>query len=154
MELSVSGWFNIAHNPLRLTANYGYTHATFTDYDAGTADYDGNYLPFAPRHMVSATADYLFPIKAVTMDIGVNTTGQGRTYWTEDNLYSQAYYQLLGAHIGARYLAKDKTTLSLTLWATNLTGKNYTPFLFVSRNQAYAQVCRPRQFGATLQVRF
>ena len=154
MELSISGWFNIASNPLRLTANYGYTHATFTDYDAGTTngqalDYDGNYLPFAPRHTFSASADYLFPIRAVTMDLGINTTGIGRTYWTEDNTSSQAYYQLLGAHLGARYKA-----INLTLWGTNLLDKSYTPFYFVSRGQGFAQVCRPRQFGATLGIRF
>ncbi|MBR4758177.1 MAG: TonB-dependent receptor [Bacteroidaceae bacterium] len=153
MELSASGWFNIAHNPLRLTANYGYTHATFTDYDAGVSngeniDYDGNYLPFAPRHTFSASADYLFPIREVTMDLGVNTTGQGRIYWTEDNATYQPYYQLLGAHIGVKY-----KEISLTLWGRNLTGKSYMPFYFVSQGQGFAQRCRPRQFGATLSIR-
>ncbi len=159
MELSLSGWFNIARNPLQLTANYGYTHATFTDYDAGISeganiDYDGNYLPFAPRHTFSASADYLFPVKNVTIDLGLDTHGIGRTYWTEDNSASQPYYQLLGAHIGARYVTKEQTTLSLMLWATNLTNKDYTPFYFVSRGQGFAQTNRPRQFGATFSVRF
>ena len=153
MELSASGWFNIAHNPLRLTANYGYTHATFTDYDAGVSngeniDYDGNYLPFAPRHTFSASADYLFPIREVTMDLGINTTGQGRIYWTEDNATYQPYYQLLGAHIGVKY-----KEISLTLWGRNITGKSYMPFYFVSQGQGFAQRCRPRQFGATLSIR-
>ena len=154
MELSASGWFNIAHNPLRLTANYGYTHATFTDYDAGVSngeniDYDGNYLPFAPRHTFSASADYLFPIRVVTMDLGINTTGQGRIYWTEDNAAYQSYYQLLGAHIGVKY-----KEISLTLWGRNLTGKSYMPFYFVSQGQGFAQRSRPRQFGATLSIKF
>lgn len=153
MELSLSGRLYIADNPLQLTANYAYTNATFTDYDAGTADYAGNHLPFAPRHSVSASADYLFPIKSVIVDLGVNTTGQGRTYWTEDNQYMQPYYQLLGAHVGARCTVKQ-TTLSLTLWATNLAGKDYTPFLFISRGQAFAQTGQPRRIGATLNVRF
>ena len=160
MELSVSGWFNIAKNPLRLRADYGFTHATFTDYDAGVSngealDYDGNYLPFAPRHTFSASADYLVPLKGkVTLDVGVNTTGLGRTYWTEDNSASQGYYQLLGAHIGTRCTLRDQSSLSLTLWGTNLTNKRYTPFYFVSRGQGFAQCCRPLQAGITLAVRF
>ena len=154
MEISLSGWFNMGHNPLRLTANYGYTHATFTNSDAGISDgqvldYDGNFLPFAPRHTFSASADYLFPIRAAIMDVGVNTNGLGRTYWTEDNTSSQSYYQLLGAHFGVRY-----KIFNLTLWATNLTNKRYTPFYFVSRGQGFAQCSRPRQFGATLSLRF
>ena len=153
-ELTASGWFNLFRNPLRLTANYGYTHAAFTDYDAGISegqsiDYDGNAVPFAPRHTFSFAADYQFPIRNVKVDIGINTTGVGRTYWTESNSISQPYYQLLGAHMGVHY--KD---VYLDLWGRNLTNKSYTPFCYEFRDQYFAERGRPRQFGLTLSVKF
>lgn len=153
-ELALSGWFNLGGNPLRLNANYGYTRATFKDYDAGELggqqlDYSGNYVPFAPQHTMAFSADYAFPIGKVLVDIGVNTTGVGRVYWTEDNTASEPYYQLLGAHIGCQY-----KILSLDLWGNNLTNKNYVPFYFVSQGRGFAQRSRPRQFGATLTLRF
>ena len=153
-ELTASGWFNLFRNPLRLTANYGYTHAAFTDYDAGISegqsiDYDGNAVPFAPRHTFSFAADYQFPIRNVKVDLGINTTGVGRTYWTESNSISQPYYQLLGAHMGVHY--KD---VYLDLWGRNLTNKSYTPFCYEFRDQYFAERGRPRQFGLTLSVKF
>lgn len=149
-ELSVSGWFPIGGNPLRLVGNYGYTHATFKDYDAGEGvDYSGNYVPFAPQHTMSFTADYFFPIGAVTMNVGLSTTGAGRIYWTEDNSVSQPYYQLLNAHVGMEY-----KKVSLNVWGNNLTNQDYTPFYFVSRGTGFAQRSRPLQVGATVGVRF
>ena len=162
-ELSVSGWLPVGGNPLRLAANYGYTHATFTDYYAGETtvtdaegnaqvipiDYDGNYIPFAPQHTMSFTADYFFPVGNVTLNIGVGTTGVGRIYWTEDNSVSQPYYQLLNAHAGMEY-----KKVSLNIWGNNLTNKDYMPFYFVSRGTGFAQRCRPLQVGATVAVRF
>lgn len=153
-ELSISGWFPVGGNPLRLSGNYGYTHATFTKYDAGevngkAVDYTGNYVPFAPQHTMSFTADYFFPIGAVTMNVGVGTTGMGRIYWTEDNSASQGYYQLLNAHVGMEY-----KKLTVNVWGNNLTNQNYTPFYFVSRGTGFAQRCRPLQVGLTIGLKF
>ena len=153
-ELSISGWFPVAGNPLRLSGNYGYTHATFTNYDAGevngeAVDYTGNYVPFSPQHTMSFTADYFFPIGAVTMNVGVGTTGMGRIYWTEDNSASQGYYQLLNAHVGMEY-----KKLTVNIWGNNLTNQNYTPFYFVSRGTGFAQRCRPLQVGLTVGLKF
>lgn len=153
-ELSISGWFPVAGNPLRLSGNYGYTHATFTHYDAGevngnAVDYTGNYVPFAPLHTMSFSADYFFPIGAVTMNVGVGTTGMGRIYWTEDNSASQGYYQLLNAHVGMEY-----KKLTVNVWGSNLTNQSYTPFYFVSRGIGFAQRCRPLQVGLTVGLKF
>lgn len=44
---------------LLLFANYGYTYAIFTRYDAGNgADYTHKRVPFIPRHILSAGADW------------------------------------------------------------------------------------------------
>lgn len=154
LEVSAEGWFPLAGNPLRFAANYGYCHATFTDYDAGQRDglavsYDGNRLPFAPKHTMSFTIDYAVPLGTVTLHAGASTTGAGRIYWTEDNSASQHYYQLLAATIGCHY-----KHFTLDLWGRNLTGTSYVPFYFESLDHAYAQRCRPRQFGITLAATF
>ena len=153
-ELSISGWFPVGGNPMRLSGNYGYTHATFTNYDAGMVngvetDYTGNYIPFAPQHTMSFTADYFFPVGAVTMNVGVGTTGMGRIYWTEDNSASQPYYQLLNAHVGVEY-----KKFTANVWGSNLTSQDYIPFYFVSRGIGFAQRCRPLQVGVTVGFKF
>ncbi|MBQ2007397.1 MAG: TonB-dependent receptor, partial [Alistipes sp.] len=43
---------------LRFTANYGYTHAQFEEFNDGVNDYSGNYLPYAPQHTISLGATY------------------------------------------------------------------------------------------------
>lgn len=154
VEASAKGWLGVGNGILNLAANYGFTHATFTDYDAGTKDdttidYSGNYLPFAPKHTLALSADYRVPVRDVTLDFGVNTTGNGRTYWTEDNSASEPFYMLLGAHIGLQY-----SQFTLDLWGRNLTDKAYVPFYFESMSRGFAQRPRPRQFGFTLSCKF
>ena len=52
-----------ADDRLSLTANYGYTHAAFRNYDMGQGsdgvhvDYTGNRVPFVPAHTASIAAD-------------------------------------------------------------------------------------------------
>lgn len=154
VEASAKGWLNAGDGTLHLSADYGFTHATFTDYDAGTVndaaiDYSGNYLPFAPKHTLALGADYRFPIREVTLDFGINATGNGRTYWTEDNKASEPFYMLLGTHIGMQY-----NRFSLDLWGRNLTDKAYVPFYFESMSRGFAQRPRPRQFGFTVSCQF
>ena len=98
---------------------------------------------------MSFSADYFFPIGAVTMNVGVGTTGMGRIFWTEDNSASQGYYQLLNAHVGMEY-----KKLTVNVWGSNLTNQSYTPFYFVSRGIGFAQRCRPLQVGLTVGLKF
>lgn len=154
---------------LMLTANYGYTHATFRnyeDYDALTntmVDCKGKYVPFMPQHTVNVDVAYTFPInqhrpayafnrnefipKALT--IGANYSGAGRIYWTEQNNASQDYYSMLGARI-----ALDMHPLSLSLWGRNLTNSSHNTFWFVSGNRAFEQHIRPIQFGLDAKLSF
>ena len=163
VEVGANGWLELGRGILDLTANYGFTHATFTDYDAGkmtvkdaegqetdvAVDYDGNYLPFAPKHTLALSADYRLPVRDVTLNFGINSTGQGKTYWTEDNSVAEPFYMLLGAHVGLQY-----RQLTLDFWARNLTDKAYVPFYFESMSRGFAQRPRPRQFGITASMKF
>lgn len=146
-DLSANAWMQLGKSTFVVNAAYGFSHAKFDRYNTGEADYSDNYVPFAPRHTVSAAAEMIIPAKAVTLNAGVNVKGAGRTYWTEDNSVSEPFYLLLGAHVGASY-----KRFSLNLWGKNLTDKNYVPFYFISMKQGFAQPCRPIQFGVDLTI--
>lgn len=56
---------------LSMNASYGYTYATFTDYktiDRGQNEisYDGNYVPFVPKHTLNVGGQYIFRIAPAT----------------------------------------------------------------------------------------
>ncbi len=156
-EVSLKGWFNMLKNVMNIYASYGYTHSTFIDYDEGVnkdvkLSYDGNYVPFAPLHNFAVVADYVIPVRKLAssyLTLGVNLTGSGRTFWTEDNSLSEPFYALLGAHMGFCW---DK--VSLNVWGKNLTDRQYVPFAFVSMGNNWAQSSRPRQFGIDLSLKF
>ncbi len=158
IDLSVAALFNLFNNPLTLNASYGYTHATFEDYDAGSNAgeahvYDGNYVPFAPLHTFALAADYTIPMSRTSLlrslSFGANLTGAGRTYWTESNDVSQPLYALLGAHITAEF-----KNYSVNIWGKNLTSKSYVPFYFESMGKGFAQTCRPMQLGVDINLKF
>jgi outer membrane receptor protein involved in Fe transport len=157
LDLGLSTVFNIGDDVLNANASYGYTHATFTDYDGGenkgeTFVYDGNYVPFAPQHTMSLATDYTMNFShgvVRNLCVGANLTGRGRTYWTEKNDVSQPFYMLLGAHVTA-----DFGKLKVNLWGKNLTQTDYVPFYFESMSKGFAQTCRPLQIGVDVAYRF
>lgn len=158
LDLSLAADFTLWRNPLTLSASYGYTHATFRDYDGGTNGgeshvYDGNYVPFAPLHTFAAAAEYRVMLKEMgllkSLSLGLNLSGAGRIYWTEDNSASQPLYALLGAHVSA-----DFGLLTVNMWGKNLTSTDYTPFYFESMGKGFAQTCRPLQLGVDVSLRF
>lgn len=153
-EVELEASLRLFHNPLTVNVSYGYTHATFSDYDAGTQDgetyvYDGNHVPFAPLHSASLAAEYTVPMGNACLRFGVNATGLGRIYWTEDNSVSQPFYTLVGAHTVIAF-----SRFRLNLWGKNLSDTSYTPFEFVSMGKRYAQKCRPLQLGLDMELSF
>ena len=164
IDLSATAFMYLFNNPLTINGSYGYTHATFKDYDGGENKgesyvYDGNYVPFAPLHNFAIAADYTVfvdnkkknaeSVGLRSISFGANLTGAGRIYWTEKNDVSQPLYALLGAHITA-----DLGLLRLNVWGKNLTQTDYVPFYFESMGKGFAQTCRPLQLGVDLSIRF
>lgn len=132
-------------NRLTVNTNYGFTHATFRG--------NGNYVPYVPKHTLSATADFRQPLncdvlRAVT--VGANVFAAGDIQWDEANTHHQDFYATLGAHLSLEF-ARD---IHLTLWGKNLTDTNYDTFRFDSMNRRYAQRGIPCHFGADLKVNF
>jgi outer membrane receptor protein involved in Fe transport len=152
-EIELDSRWTLFRHPLTLKVSYGFTQAKFVDYDGGMngdepVDYDGNYVPFAPRHNVAASAEYVIPFRDVYLQLGANVNAMGRVYWTEDNAVSQPFYALLGAHAGISY-----KRFGLNVWGKNLTSTKYSPFSFVSMGTTFSQTCRPLQLGVDLSWR-
>ncbi len=139
---------------LSLHASYGFTHATFKEYEDGRNDYGGNYVPFVPQHTLSGEAMYMVNLKKTrckklsSIAFALNTQGFGRLFWTEDNALSQTFRAQMGARIVLQTTFGD-----LCLWGKNLTNHRYDTFRFVSANRVYHQRNNPVQFGVDLTLR-
>lgn len=166
-EMSVR-WIPERH--VTLLGNYGYTHATFLEYDDGQDnDYAKKYVPFVPTHNMNIDAAYTFYLnengnansstssvmannsgwlKVKSITLGANVSGTGRIYWTESNNASQPFYALFGAR-----LAIETSHLSLMLWGKNITNKKYNTFYFESANHGFEQHSKPFHCGIDLSIR-
>ncbi len=137
---------------LQLNASYGYTRAVFKEYDEGDAesDYHGNYVPFVPRQTLNVGATYTFffqpdrPLKQLLFH--VNYTGTGKTYWTEANDASQAYYGFYNGRVSLQ-----TKRMQIDLWGHNLFNRSYHTFYFESRGTGFAQPSKPRQVGIDIK---
>ncbi len=129
---------------LNMTCNYGYTHATFTDYDDGETDYTDNRVPFVPIHTLNVGAEYSIG----RFCFGANCVGIGKTYWTEDNQLWQKSYATLNAHVNINF-----GNLDCCIWGQNLTDKQFDTFSFVTMNRVFAQHGKPVQVGVDIRLR-
>ena len=127
------------------SASYAFTKAKFDDYDI----YNGKDVPFVPQHTFSAVADYHLN----KLTIGLNVTGQGKTWWDEANTYAQTFYATLGAHVDY-----DFGPVIVTLWGRNLTNTRYNTFAVGSTaagsQKYFAQQANPIQVGLNLRLHF
>lgn len=149
-ELSLR-WTPDSH--LALSANYGYTHSTFTRYDGGRPgeDYSGNYIPFVPLHAAGIDAAYTFLVQRSSwldaLSVGTDFSATGPIYWTEDNAHRQNLY----AQLGVRVMLHTPCA-TVTLWGKNLTHTHYDTFYFQTANHALSQHGRPLQLGVDVKV--
>ena len=133
--------------------NYGFTRATFIDYNNERADFKGNYIPYIPQNTLSLGLQYNKLLNNCRMidQVFASTqlNGAGKIYWEEENTLSQSFYTLINAQAGVR-----KGIVSLNLWARNLTDTYYSAFYFESFNKPFMQRGKPLQFGAKVNITF
>lgn len=132
--------------------NYGYNHATFTQYDDGKNDYAGKFIPYTPQHTFSFGASYtlLIPGRWINqLTFAANYSGCGKIYWTERNDLEQQFYGLLGGKISARSGA-----IRLELWGRNLLATDYGAFYFESFGNSFIQRGKPTSVGLNLSYSF
>lgn len=141
-----------------IDVNYGFTHATFRDYDGGTdkagneVDYKGKFIPYVPQHTFSVGAAYSLnlPDKWVNqMTFAAQYTGAGRIYWNEANDVQQPFYGLLNAKVSFRH-----DFVRLELWSRNILDANYGAFYFESFGNSFIQRGKPFTCGANLVFAF
>ena len=161
VEASLNG--RLLDDHLSWGLNYGYTRAVFKEYtdsitgQNGTeaVSYKDKRVPFVPEHTFSARADYRIDFQGTlrSLTLGANVSAQGKTYWDNDNLYSQKLYALVGAHADA-----DFGTVSVSLWGRNLTGTKYNTFAtdspMAGQTLYFAQLGNPLQVGLDLRLHF
>ncbi|MDR0866519.1 MAG: TonB-dependent receptor [Candidatus Symbiothrix sp.] len=140
----------------RVSANYGFTQATFKDYTIGTGDnktdYSGNHVPFAPQNTLSVSAVYnkRFTNKWIDrFNIQAQYNAAGKIYWTEANDVAQDFYGLLNLRAGI-----NKGIFGVNVWANNVLNTKYTAFYFESMNQQLAQAGKPFTFGVEATISF
>ena len=134
----------------RFNVSYGFTHATFKDYNDGKNDYESKRVPYAPMHTLFAEANHSIKMggsweKLLTFAANVRATGD--IYWDEANTLQQPMYALLGASITWK-----RQHYSLQLWGRNLTDTGYKTFYFVSIQHPFLQRGHGRQLGTTLKI--
>ena len=130
--------------------NYGFTHATFRDYDNGQQVFDGNFVPYTPRHTASLAAQYTKNLREKWIDqiyASAQLNGAGKIFWTEYNDIAQDFYLTLNARVGVR---KDK--INLSLWSRNLTNTDYAAFYFESFGNPFIQKGKPLQVGVEVSL--
>jgi outer membrane receptor protein involved in Fe transport len=131
--------------------NYGYTHATFKEYDNGKADLKGNYLPFAPRQTFSVYAAYVKNLTRSFIDrfnLHAQYNGADKIHWTEANDVTQDFYGLLNLKAGV-----SKGAFTLNVWAKNLLDTKYNSFYFSDvLGNAFLQQGKPAILGADLVI--
>lgn len=144
-------WFD---NRLSIAADYGFTEATFENYDlGGGVDYTDNRVPFVPRHTMTATAYYRQPTKCDLLrsfTFGARVKGAGDIMWDEANTFGQDFYAQLDASIEAEL----KGGVTLTVRGANLTDTRANTFAFLSMNRRFAQDIAPRHFSFDIKWHF
>lgn len=137
---------------LNADLNYGYTRATFRDYNDGKNDYKGNYVPYTPRHTFSVGLNYSKLLSNCWLDqfiAAAQYSGAGKIFWTEQNDISQSVYGTLNMKAGVR-----KGNIRLDVWGRNITDKEYAVFYFESRGNTFIQQGRSIHFGADITWNF
>ncbi|MDE5944499.1 MAG: TonB-dependent receptor [Rikenella sp.] len=143
---------------LSVDINYGFTHATFRDYDGGTdaagesIDYRGRFIPYVPQHTFSVGAAYTLNLPGRWVDrmtFAAQYTGAGRIYWNEANDVRQPFYGLLNAKLSFRH-----DFVRLELWGRNLLNTTYGAFYFESFGRSFLQRGKPLTCGANLVFAF
>ena len=136
----------------RMSMSYGFTHATFKDYNDGKMDHSGNRVPYAPMHTLFAELCHSIKVGGndnKLLSFAANVRAAGDIYWDDANTLSQPFYALLGASI-----TWQQRHYSLQLWGRNLTDTQYKTFYFVSIQHPFLQHGHGRQLGATLRLQF
>ena len=142
---------------LRAWMNYGFTNATFTNYEVRDKEgdlisYNGNHVPFAPANTFSFSTVYSKTFHKQRIDrinMQAQFNGVGKIYWTEENDTCQDLYGTLNmkATVG-------KGIFDFSIWGCNILNTGYTAFYLESSMYKLGQTGRPFTCGVDLSIAF
>ncbi len=141
---------------LDLSAGFGFNESKFDQFmanvwnDAGTGltqkNYEGNYLPYAPKYTYNISAQYLHPSGVFAR---ADLLGKGPFYGDAANKAEQKAYEIVNLQLGYEWKCLD-----LVLWSENVFDQQYCTFLSPYRQSIVAVDGPPRTFGVTLTWRY
>lgn len=137
-------------NNFNIAASYGLTNAKFRKFNNGIEDYQGKYLPYAPKNTIFLNVDYTIGLGdnfVKRMCVDANLRAAGKIYWNEANTLSQDIYTLLGSGISI-----EGSGWSFKIFGNNLTNNRYYTFYFKSMGNEFLQQGKPIQIGASLRI--
>jgi outer membrane receptor protein involved in Fe transport len=136
---------------LEADASYGFTHATFTDYDDGLADYSGNRIPYSPQSTLYLRLGCNLGIgrTGATFSAGASLRRIGKIWWDEANSLKQDPYWLAGADASV-----GKGRFTIFMRAENLTGTDYDVFYFKSVGNSFFQKGKPFRMTGGISIDF
>lgn len=137
---------------LTADANYGFTRATFSDYNNGREDFANHFIPYTPRHTLNIGAHYSLMLRRCWLDqftASAQFSGVGKIFWNEKNDIYQPFYGTVNAKVGVR-----KGIVNVNLWSRNITNTHYAAFYFESFNNPFIQLGKPFQIGAEVAIAF
>lgn len=132
--------------------SYGYTHATFLSYIVdSTKNYNGNYLPYVPRHTMALQLNKSIQLNSRFID-QIRITGlwksTGELFWHEENSFAQQAYNLVDFNVSFK-----KDNIELRLFGKNIFGEEYNSFYFEALENQYLQSGKPAQFGLDISIK-
>lgn len=109
------------------------------------ADYDGNRLPMAPTHSLTAAVDYTVPQSLLPGDLSVRGGARyyGRTYFDPANTLVQGGFALFDASVALLLDAGPE----FRLFVDNLADKTYRTYSFDNGGTTYSTVGEGRVVG-------
>jgi outer membrane receptor protein involved in Fe transport len=153
---SLSKGFEVAVKSLlpakfELFASYGYTHAAFLSHIVdSTKNYNGNYLPYVPRHTMAIQLNKSIVLNKPLLDrirISALWKSTGELFWNEQNSFEQKPYDIVDLRVSF-----TKNKLEIGLFGKNIFGAEYTSFYFEALGNQYMQTGKPAQYGINLKV--
>jgi outer membrane receptor protein involved in Fe transport len=129
---------------LQITGSFGLLESEFTEHE--THAYVGNHVPLAPAYQAGLSAQYISPWGLSLRAEGIWT---GKSYFGEDNLYSQDDYVIANARIGYQI-----DTFGIFFYMKNAFDKTYYTFANSRGGVDKGILGVPRTFGVQATLRF
>lgn len=133
---------------LALNGAWGFTNATFVEYNNGIRDFSGKRVPYAPANTLFVQAVTTHALgRGLTLEGAVDVRGVGDIWWDEENTQQQPFYAQLGASV-----TLSARKWSVALWGENITQTRFDTFSYKSIGNTFFQRGKPARMGVTVRV--